>query len=67
MKTKDYKIVTSSSASQLTELVKHLMVTEDWQPIGGHGVVEKHHQPKYAGKQLMQTQIRVEYSQTLIK
>jgi hypothetical protein len=67
MKTKDYKIVTSTSASQLSEMVRHLMVTEDWQPIGGHGVVEKHHQPQYAGKQLKQTLIKLEYSQTLIK
>lgn len=61
-----YKIATATSASQLTEIVKHLMVTEGWQPVGGHGVVETHHQPKYAGKQHMQTVIRTEYSQTLV-
>lgn len=62
----DYKILTSSSASGLQTMVTNAMLS-DWKPIGGHQAVESYHQPKYAGKQLMATQIKGEYSQTLIK
>jgi len=63
----DYKIVTATSASQLTDKVKNLMVTEGWTPVGGHGVVEKHHQAQNAGNLYKQTIIKLEYSQTLTK
>ena len=63
----DYIIVTSYSASQLSIKVKQLMVSDHWIPIGNHSVVETHHQLKYSGKQHMQTVIKSEYSQTLIK
>ena len=61
-----YKILTDSSASGLNVKVQD-MLEIGWKVKGGHKVVEKHHQPKYAGSQHMQTVIRSEYSQTLIK
>jgi len=63
----DYKVVTATSASQLTEKVRHLMVTEEWKPVGGHQAVELHHQNQFAGSSHRATVIKVEYSQTLIK
>ena len=62
----DYKIITANTASFLTAKVKTEMLS-GWKIAGGHQVVEIHHQPKYAGRQLMQTVIKSEYSQTLIK
>lgn len=61
-----YKILTDTNASELNVKVQD-MLEIGWTPVGGHKVVEKHHQPKYAGSQHMQTVIRSEYSQTLIK
>jgi hypothetical protein len=42
-------------------------ISEGWKPIGGHGVVEVHRQNRYSGSQHMDTIIKVEYSQTMIK
>ena len=61
-----YKILTDTSASGLNVKVQD-MIEIGWKPKGGHKVVEKHHQPKYSGSQHMQTVIRSEYSQTLVK
>jgi len=62
---KQYKILTDNNASGLNVKVQD-MIEIGWQPIGGHSVVEKHHQLQYAGMQHKQTIIRSEYSQTLI-
>ena len=43
------------------------MMEEGWKPIGGHSVVETHRQNRYSGQQHMDTIIKVEYSQSLIK
>jgi hypothetical protein len=62
----EQKIITSSSASGLNEKVAAAQ-KEGFEPVGSHTCVELHHQPKYAGSQHMQTQIRVEYAQTVRK
>jgi|TARA_R110000851_G_scaffold196444_3_gene347399 hypothetical protein len=62
----DYKIVTSRNADGLWAKVKDLM-DKGWKPVGGHHVVEWHRQNVYAGTQHKHTNIKLEYSQTLIK
>lgn len=62
----DYKIVSSTYPEGLTSKVKELM-EEGWKPIGGHSVVETHRQNRYSGQQHMDTIIKVEYTQSLIK
>ena len=62
----DYKIVSSTYPEGLTSKVKEMM-EEGWKPIGGHSVVETHKQNRYSGSQHMDTIIKIEYSQTLIK
>jgi len=62
----DYKIVYSPSPEGLESKVKE-KISEGWKPIGGHSVVEEHRQNRYSGSQHMDTIIKVEYSQTLIK
>ena len=62
----DYKILTSSSPETLTSNVR-LLINEGWKPIGGHSVVEVHRQNRFRGDQLVDTIVKVEYSQTLIK
>ena len=69
--TSEYKIITASSASELTKKVNELMnennVTTRWMPDGTHNVVETHRQNRYSGSQLKDTVITVEYSQTMKK
>jgi hypothetical protein len=60
-----YKIVTSSNANSLTEKVNQA-ISEGWEIIGSHHVVEKHHQLRYSGMQHKDTTIDLEYSQTII-
>ncbi len=62
----DYKIITSGSPEQLSSMVRENM-NEGWKPVGGHSVVETHRQNRFSGQQHMDTIIKVEYSQTLIK
>lgn len=62
----DYKIVSASYPDGLTKKVKELL-EEGWKPVGGHCVVEEHKQNRYSGMLLMDTIIKVEYSQTMIK
>jgi len=57
-------IITSSSAQGLNTTLKK-SIEDGFEPVGSHTCVELSHQPKYAGNQLMQTVIRVEYSQTI--
>lgn len=64
--TSSYKILTSSSPSQLTVQVMQYL-EQGWKTVGGHSVVETKHQPQYSGKQHMRTIISHEYSQTIIK
>jgi hypothetical protein len=62
----EYKIIYSSSPEGLVKKVEEL-IKERWKPIGGHSVVEQHRQNRYSGSQHMDTIIKVEYSQTMIK
>lgn len=62
----EYKVVTSSSGSGLNDLVKKY-IDDGFKPVGGHHVVEVHHQLRYSGMQHRDTQIESEYSQTMIK
>jgi hypothetical protein len=62
----EYKVVTSSSANGLNESVQKL-IWEGFKPVGGHHVVEVHHQLRFSGMQHKDTQIEREYSQTMIK
>lgn len=62
----EYKVITSSHASGLTEQVNKA-IAEGWEVEGSHKVVAIHEQNRYAGSQHMDTVIKSEYSQTLIK
>ena len=62
----EYKIVSASSPEGLSNKV-NLFISEGWKPIGSHCVVEEHRQNRYSGSQHMDTTIKVEYSQTIIK
>ena len=62
----EYKIVSASSPEGLSNKV-NMFISEGWTPIGSHCVVEEHRQNRYSGSQHMDTTIKVEYSQTIIK
>lgn len=62
----EYKVITSSHASGLTEQVNKAIV-EGWEVEGSHKVVPRLEQNRYSGSQHMDTVIKSEYSQTLIK
>jgi hypothetical protein len=61
-----YDIIYSSSPEGLVKKVNE-KINEGWKPVGQHQVVEYHHQNRYSGTQLMDTIIKLEYSQTIIK
>ncbi len=65
-KGRGYHVITSSHAEGLTSMVKEWM-ENGWKPLGGHSVVETHRQNRYAGTQHMDTIIKVEYSQTMVR
>ena len=60
-----YKIITASKANSLTEKV-NIAISEGWEIVGEHKVVEKHHQLRYSGMSHRDTEIESEYSQTVI-
>lgn len=62
----EQKIITSESASGLNSKMEE-MIKDGWTPVGGHHVVEKHHQLRYAGMQHKDTMVSLEYSQTMRK
>lgn len=62
----EQKVITSATASGLNSKIAEAQ-KEGFEPIGSHTCVEIQHQPKYAGRQHMQTQIQVEYAQTVRK
>jgi hypothetical protein len=62
----DYKVISSSSPESLSNRVMEY-VKEGWKPVGGHQAVEIHRQNRFSGTQHMDTTIKVEYSQTIIK
>jgi hypothetical protein len=62
----NYKIVTSSSAEQLTAKVDEL-IKEGWKPVGSHQALVTHQQNRFSGDQHKDTVYDVEYSQTMTK
>ncbi len=62
----NYKIVTSSSAEQLSAKVNEL-IKDGWKPVGSHHAMVTHQQNRFSGDQHKDTVYDVEYSQTMIK
>ena len=62
----EQKVITAGTAHGLNRAIEKA-IEEGFEPIGSHTCVETHHQPKYAGRQHMQTVISVEYAQTVRK
>ena len=62
----NYKIVTSTSAEQLSAKVNEL-IKEGWKPAGSHQVLVTHQQNRFSGDQHKDTVYDLEYSQTMIK
>jgi hypothetical protein len=62
----EYKVVSTPSPEGLTRQVNELILN-GWKPVGSHRVVETHRQNRYSGTQHMDTIIKTEYSQTMIK
>jgi len=62
----EYKILTSKSASGLTEKVT-TAIAEGWEIIGSHKVIIDHEFKRFSGTQHRDTIIEREYSQTIIK
>ena len=62
----EYKIVYAPSPEGLVGKVNEEM-KNGWTPIGGHQVSEQHRQNRFSGTQHMDTIIKQEYSQSLIK
>jgi hypothetical protein len=61
-----YKIVKSSTASGLTEVVNQYMA-EGFKPIGSHQVVTTRELNRFRGSQHADTLIDNEYSQTMVR
>ena len=62
----EYKILSSTSPEGLTERVNNLL-KDGWKPIGGHSVVEEHRQNRFRGDQHVDTIVKTEYSQTMVR
>ena len=62
----EYRVLTSNSPEALSNKVT-THISEGWKPVGGHKVVETHRQNRFSGQQHMDTIIKSEYSQTIIK
>jgi hypothetical protein len=62
----EYKIVKSSTASGLTEVV-NMYMAEGFKPIGSHQVVTTRELNRFRGSQHADTLIDNEYSQTMVK
>jgi hypothetical protein len=62
----EYKIVKSSSASGLAEVV-NMYMADGFKPIGSHQVVTTRELNRFRGSQHADTLIDNEYSQTMVK
>jgi hypothetical protein len=62
----EYKIVKSSTASGLTEVV-NMYMADGFKPIGSHQVVTTRELNRFRGSQHADTLIDNEYSQTMVK
>lgn len=61
-----YNVLSTHSPETLVRMVEE-KIKEGWKPIGGHLVVETHRQNRYRGSEHIDTLIKSEYSQTIIK
>jgi hypothetical protein len=65
MTIKQQKVIYSSSPEGLnTKINEH--ITDGWQPVGSHTIVEEHHQNRFRGNQHVDTIIKSEYAQTMV-
>jgi hypothetical protein len=62
----EYKIVKSSTASGLAEVV-NMYIADGFKPIGSHQVVTTRELNRFRGSQHADTLIDNEYSQTMVK
>tara|TARA_R110000796_G_scaffold272_1_gene1032 strand:+ start:186 stop:422 length:237 start_codon:yes stop_codon:yes gene_type:complete len=62
----EYKILSATNPNTLTSKVNDA-IKDGWEIVGGHQVVEVHRQNRYADSQHMDTTIKSEYSQTIVK
>lgn len=62
----DYKIITASTASDLTARVK-TAIEEGYKPVGSHTALTKHEQCRYRGNELGDVVHTFEYAQTVVK
>jgi hypothetical protein len=62
----EYKIVKSSTASGLAEVV-NMYIADGFKPIGSHQVVTTRELNRFRGSQHADTIIDNEYSQTMVK
>lgn len=66
MKIREQKIVTSTHAEGLNDSVNK-MIAEGWQPLGSHQVVVTHEQNRFRGSEHVDTLVKHEYSQTMVR
>jgi len=62
----EQKVLIAGTATMLNQKISE-HIEAGWKPLGSHFVVQRYHQNKFSGTQLMATQIDLEYSQTMIK
>lgn len=62
----DTMIISSPTTHQLNEKIESY-INEGYEVVGSHQVVERHHQNRFRGTQLVDTIIEVEYSITIKK
>jgi len=62
----EYKVLCESSVEGLNKKVNEL-IEKGWEIRGSHQVVVIHKQNRFSGQQHMDTLIKVEYTQTMIK
>lgn len=62
----NYKVVSATTTDMLTHRVNELL-DEGYELVGGHTVVETQRVNRFSGSQHMDTLIKCEYSQTMIK
>ena len=62
----DTMIISSQTTHGLNEKIESY-INEGYEVVGSHQVVERHHQNRFRGTQLVDTIIEVEYSITIKK
>jgi hypothetical protein len=62
----EFKVLDGGSVNELNREIK-VHIADGWKPVGGHQVVVKHVQLRYAGMQHKDSVSSMEYSQSMIK